>query len=157
MLTIELLTGQSPFSRENEENDQNVISRRIQEDEPNIPPTVNPFLHSCAFHQSNPLTFQIGKDARDFIEKLLKKKPQQRLGYKHDAEDIKKHRFFKSIDWNKLQLRKCPAPINLNFESPEDCSQFAKEFTDQDPVEKPAERLPKGPRHFRSKFFPREV
>lgn len=41
VLVIELLTGQSPFSRENEENDQNVISQRIQKEEPNIPSTVS--------------------------------------------------------------------------------------------------------------------
>lgn len=45
VLTIELLTGQSPFSREGEESNQSVISARIQKEAPNIPATVS---FSCA-------------------------------------------------------------------------------------------------------------
>lgn len=40
VLTIELLTGQSPFSREGEESNQQVISNRIQKEAPNIPASV---------------------------------------------------------------------------------------------------------------------
>lgn len=41
MLTIELLSGQSPFSREGEESNQSLISERIQNQPPNIPTTVS--------------------------------------------------------------------------------------------------------------------
>lgn len=41
VLTIELLTGQSPFSRDGEESNQSVISERIQNEPPNIPATVS--------------------------------------------------------------------------------------------------------------------
>lgn len=41
VLTIELLTGQSPFSREGEESNQSVISERIRNDPPMIPDNVS--------------------------------------------------------------------------------------------------------------------
>lgn len=40
VLIIELLTGQSPFSREGEESNQQVISERIQNSPPTIPEIV---------------------------------------------------------------------------------------------------------------------
>lgn len=44
MLTIELLSGQSPFSREGEDSNQSLISERIQNDPPNIPDSVSAFI-----------------------------------------------------------------------------------------------------------------
>jgi len=41
VLIIELLTGQSPFSREGEESNQQVISERIQNSPPTIPEIVS--------------------------------------------------------------------------------------------------------------------
>jgi hypothetical protein len=82
---------------------------------------------------------------------LLKKNPSERLGFVNDAEDIKKHRFLRKIDWHKLKTRQYKAPISLEFKSPDDCSQFADEFTTQAAVEKAAEKLPRGPKHFKSK------
>jgi classical protein kinase C/novel protein kinase C epsilon type len=44
---------------------------------------------------------------------LLNRNPQRRLGAsKYDAEDIKKHAFFRSIDWEAAARRdlKVPAP-----------------------------------------------
>lgn len=40
VLMIELLTGQSPFSRDGEESNQSQISERIQNEPPNIPASV---------------------------------------------------------------------------------------------------------------------
>lgn len=45
----------------------------------------------------------VSPDASDLLTKLLQKNPKKRLGYgKNDAEEIKKHKFFKDIDWKKL-------------------------------------------------------
>lgn len=41
MLIIELLSGQSPFSREGEDSNQQLISERIQRQPPVIPAIVN--------------------------------------------------------------------------------------------------------------------
>lgn len=97
---------------------------------------------------------QIGKDARDLITKLLHKSPSQRLGSRNDAEDLKKHRFFKQLDWKKLKLKMYKAPIIPDLKGGDDVSQFAADFTDKDPSDKPAEppTAPNAHRFFRSKF-----
>jgi hypothetical protein len=41
----------------------------------------------------------------------LKKKPIERLGSKGEAEEIKKHPWFKSINFNDLMEKKLVAPF----------------------------------------------
>ena len=43
--------------------------------------------------------------AKDLIVKLLNRNPKKRLGAVGGAEEIKKHPFFKCIDWEKLHQR----------------------------------------------------
>jgi len=38
-------------------------------------------------------------EARSLLNGLLQIKPEKRLGYQNDAEDIKNHEFFKFVDW----------------------------------------------------------
>jgi len=49
-------------------------------------------------------------DAKDLVRKLLRKAPNTRLGY-NGADEVKRHPFFKSIDWGKLARRELPSPI----------------------------------------------
>ena len=35
----------------------------------------------------------------------MNRDPRRRLGYKNDAEDIKKHVFFKSINWDDVMQK----------------------------------------------------
>ncbi len=50
-------------------------------------------------------------DALDLIVKLLNRDPKQRLGAgPGDAEEIKTHPFFKSIDWETAMARKLKPP-----------------------------------------------
>lgn len=72
---------------------------------------------------------------------MLEKSPNRRLGYRTDAEELKRHKFFKNIDWAKLKKKLYKAPIIPELRDGEDVSQFAEDFTKQDPVEKPAEPL----------------
>ncbi|KAG5679071.1 hypothetical protein PVAND_008668 [Polypedilum vanderplanki] len=123
VLIIELLSGQSPFSRENEESNQQIISERIQHSAPNIPDTV-------------------GDEARDLILKLLEKDPKKRLGYVNDAADIKNHRFFRNIDWNILKEKSYTAPMIPKVCDKYDVSQFSEDFTNQPPVDGPADNGP---------------
>ena len=53
---------------------------------------------------------------KDLIEGLLCVDPKNRLGSKNDAEDIKKHPFFKEINWEEVKKRKYKTPITPNFE-----------------------------------------
>jgi len=50
------------------------------------------------------------KAARDLIKKLLVINPRKRIGY----EQIKKHKFFKDINWEKIELRKIKPPFVPN-------------------------------------------
>ncbi|CAB0005928.1 unnamed protein product, partial [Nesidiocoris tenuis] len=77
VLTYELLTGASPFTVEGERNNQQEISRRILRVNPPIPEDLSP-------------------EVSDFISKLLIKNPRERLGGGvEDAEELKRHAFFK--------------------------------------------------------------
>lgn len=44
-------------------------------------------------------------DARQIILLLLNRNPQKRLGAQNDAEEVKQHEFFASIDWDKILQR----------------------------------------------------
>jgi len=48
--------------------------------------------------------------AKDIILRLLNRNPKKRLGTITGADEIKKHPFFKNIDWNKLYNRSYRAP-----------------------------------------------
>lgn len=82
---------------------------------------------------------QIGEDARDFIERLLQKNPQERLGFQNDAEDLKRHKFFKRIDWLKLKSKKIPTPMKPALSGEDDVSQFSVDFTNELPVDREVE------------------
>lgn len=47
---------------------------------------------------------------KDILGKFLEKNPKKRLGYK-GAEDVKKHPFFKDVDWEALLNREIPPPF----------------------------------------------
>jgi hypothetical protein len=46
----------------------------------------------------------------DFINRLIQRKPEYRLGYKGIAE-IKYHPFFKNVDWEKLSKKQYISPF----------------------------------------------
>ncbi|KAJ2510414.1 hypothetical protein GGI11_005284 [Coemansia sp. RSA 2049] len=73
-------------------------------------------------------------DAKDLIIRLLRKKPSQRLGYgRSGMQNIKKHRFFRNINWEVLEKRhesQVP-PIVPVIDGDADVSNFAAEFTSQ--------------------------
>lgn len=61
---------------------------------------------------------------------ILVKDPDRRLGGGcRDADEIKRHPFFLSIDWKALAERRLPAPFRPNIRDELDTSNFAEEFT----------------------------
>ena len=52
----------------------------------------------------------ISNNLKDLINKLLKKKFNERLGYENGFEDIKKHEFFKGFNFDDLLSKKIEAP-----------------------------------------------
>jgi serine/threonine protein kinase len=61
------------------------------------------------------------------IIKLLNKDPEKRV----DAKDIKKHEFFKGINWEMLKRKEYKSSLKLEFDSNIDVRYFNKEFTDK--------------------------
>jgi serine/threonine protein kinase len=47
---------------------------------------------------------------KDLLKKLLEKNPKKRIG---NAEEIKKHKFFKEIEWNELEFKRINPPLDL--------------------------------------------
>lgn len=58
---------------------------------------------------NQPIRFpeSISPAAKDLLTKLLDRKPQQRLGARKGASEIKAHPFFDGIDWQQILQRKC--------------------------------------------------
>ena len=120
VLTYELLTGASPFTVEGDRNTQPDISKRIL----NLEPMMPDFL---------------GPEVKDFILRLLIKDPRKRLGGgSTDAEEVKSHKFFHSINWDDLLKRNIPAPFIPRISGLTDVSNFSEEFTSMPAVDTPS-------------------
>ncbi|KAE8586211.1 hypothetical protein XENTR_v10021594 [Xenopus tropicalis] len=120
VLMYELLTGASPFTVDGEKNSQAEISRRILKSEPPYPQ-------------------EMSEAVKDIIRCLLLKDPKKRLGCGPDGcDEIKKHPFFKSFNWDDLAAKKIPAPFKPIIKDELDVGNFAEEFTEMDPTYSPA-------------------
>lgn len=82
VLMVEMLTGLLPFSAPN----GNLKLKKILSEKPEI-------------------LKNISQDANDLIQQLLEKNPEQRLGYKNGANDLKSHQFFGNVDWKKMTMK----------------------------------------------------
>jgi len=72
----------------------------------------------------------ISAEARDLLGGLLVKDPRHRLGGgRNDAQDIMRHVFFASIDWDMLVQKKIPPPFKPQVLNETDTSNFDFEFT----------------------------
>ena len=74
----------------------------------------------------------MGPDAKDLLTRLLRKEPNKRLGgtKPKDLKTLKSHRFFRKIDWKKLEKREVEPPIQPMVTDPELAENFDNEFTD---------------------------
>lgn len=85
VILFELLTGIPPFNAEHPQTIfDNILNRKIPW--PDVPE-------------------EMSYEAMDLIDKLLTEDPNQRLGSKGAAE-VKRHPFFKDINWDTLQRQK---------------------------------------------------
>ena len=71
--------------------------------------------------------------ARDLIQKLMRRDPQQRLGYRKGVEEIMSHAFFESMDWEALFEKRILPPFKPLIKGKDDVSNFAAEFTSKTP------------------------
>ncbi|KAJ2416857.1 hypothetical protein GGI10_000634 [Coemansia sp. RSA 2530] len=109
ILLYEMLTGAVPFKGKAPAQ----VAKNIAKTKVNYPPYMTP-------------------DARDLIIRLLRKKPEQRLGYgAKGLEKIKKHRFFRKVDWERLERDhdSLTPPIVPVLSGDGDYSNFDTEFT----------------------------
>ncbi|KAJ5861561.1 AGC-kinase C-terminal [Penicillium soppii] len=107
-LGYDLLTGSPPFRANNHAKLQEKIVK-----------------------QKLVLPYYLGPDAKDLLTRLLRKEPSKRLGYhmQKDLQTIKKHRFFRKIDWVALERRELDPPIQPIVTDPALAENFSVDFT----------------------------
>jgi len=119
-LIYEMLTGLPPFYTEDEENMYHkIITAEID----------------FSKHHFTP-------EAQDIIKQFLIRDPNQRL---QDPNLIKRHPWFKSIDWEKLERMEITPPYIPPVKSADDVTHIDEEFLREDVNEAEDEEQPKGP------------
>ena len=110
-LGYDLLTGSPPFSGH--------THRRIEE--------------TIVHHKKINMPYYLSQDAKDLLTRFLRKDPRKRLGgnMPKDIKTIKAHRFFRKLDWKKLETRELEPPIIPLITDPELAENFSDEFTAQ--------------------------
>ena len=108
ILGVDLLTGSSPFHANNDMK----IREKILKSKLVLP-------------------YYLSPDAKDLLTRLLRKEPKKRLGatMPKDMQTIKGHRFFRKIDWKKLEKREMDPPIKPLITDPELAENFSTDFT----------------------------
>ncbi|KAK3515506.1 hypothetical protein QTP70_024197 [Hemibagrus guttatus] len=77
-------------------------------------------------------------EAQSLLRNLFKRNPSNRLGAGPDGvEEIKRHQFYASIDWNKLFRREIQPPFKPASGRPDDTFYFDPEFTAKTPKDSP--------------------
>ncbi|XP_065144320.2 ribosomal protein S6 kinase alpha-1 isoform X1 [Paramisgurnus dabryanus] len=115
VLMFEMLTGSLPFQGKDRKETMNLILKaRLG---------MPQFLSS---------------EAQSLLRALFKRNPINRLGSGSDgAEEIKRHAFFMTIDWNKLFRRELKPPFRPAVARPDDTFYFDSEFTSRTPKDSP--------------------
>uniref|UniRef100_A0A670IF96 Ribosomal protein S6 kinase n=1 Tax=Podarcis muralis TaxID=64176 RepID=A0A670IF96_PODMU len=78
----------------------------------------------------------LSPEAQSLLRMLFKRNPANRLG-PDGVEEIKRHPFFSTIDWNKLYRREINPPFKPATGRPEDTFYFDPEFTAKTPKDSP--------------------
>lgn len=72
------------------------------------------------------IPFYLSQEAKDLLLRLLKKSPQKRLT---DIEALKKHPFFRNVNWKDILERNFEPPIVPIVTDPQLAENFDSEFT----------------------------
>jgi CRP-like cAMP-binding protein/tRNA A-37 threonylcarbamoyl transferase component Bud32 len=106
ILLYEMVSGYSPFA-DHQHNDQAVICRKILKGDVVFP------------------SFVKDPDIKDLIRSLLVRDTSRRLGcLRGGAMDVKNHRFFRSIDWDKLYRKEITPAWKPKIRDSLDTSNF---------------------------------
>lgn len=110
-LIYEMLTGLPPFYSQN----INLMYQKI----------LNGELRFPSF---------ISAEAQSLLEGLLTRDPEKRLGSAQEgSNEVKRHPFFKDIDWAKLEKKEIEAPFKPKVKDVMDVSQIDTVFTGERP------------------------
>lgn len=70
--------------------------------------------------------------AKDLIRRLLTTDKMKRLGnLRGGAEDVKRHKWFRGVDWNELYMKQIPSPIPVRISFAGD-SRYYESYPEQD-------------------------
>jgi serine/threonine protein kinase len=47
----------------------------------------------------------VSPELQDLLKKLIEKDPNNRIGHQADSDEIKKHSWFRSINWDRIKKR----------------------------------------------------
>jgi len=111
VLLFEMLTGQSPFHGETEDE----LFESIVKEQPFYPKNLSREAISC-------------------LNALLERNPRLRLGMPECPRGgIRAHVFFKSVMWSRLEKRQAPPPFKPSVKNVTDVANFDDDFTMERP------------------------
>ncbi|XP_052183460.1 serine/threonine-protein kinase AtPK2/AtPK19-like [Diospyros lotus] len=116
ILLFEMLTGQPPFTHANRKKlQEKIIKERVK-----LPPRLTSEAHSL-------------------LKGLLQKEPSRRLGRgPKGADEIKNHKWFRSINWKKLDARELEPKFKPHVNGKDCTANFDKCWTAMPPDDSPA-------------------
>ncbi|CAH2297365.1 Serine threonine- kinase N2 [Pelobates cultripes] len=115
-----MLCGRFPFTGKDRETE---ISYKVVNTEPDYPEFLS-------------------LEALSIIKSLMNKNSRSRLGARIGASAVKKHPFFKGVDWSALLFKNIINPFVPSIAGPGDVSHFDRAFTTLDPILTPPEESP---------------
>ncbi|OMP07094.1 hypothetical protein COLO4_07632 [Corchorus olitorius] len=125
ILLYEMLTGQPPFTHPSRQK----LQQRIIQEKIKLPPFLSTEAHSL-------------------LKGLLQKEPSRRLGSgPSDGDEIKKHKWFQSINWKKLEAREIQPKFKPDVNGKECIANFDKCWTTMPADDSPAS-TPTAGEHF---------
>ncbi|GAB2300779.1 Serine/threonine-protein kinase AtPK2/AtPK19 [Dionaea muscipula] len=115
VLIFEMLTGKPPFVGNREKIQQKIVKDKIK------------------------LPGYLTSEAHALLKGLLQKDPSKRLGGgATGSEEIKRHKWFKRINWKKLEARELNPSFRPEVAGNHCTSNFEKRWTDMPVVDSPA-------------------
>ncbi|XP_057852311.1 serine/threonine-protein kinase AtPK2/AtPK19 [Cryptomeria japonica] len=126
VLLYEMVTGQPPFTHNNRQK----LQDKIIKDKIKLPSYLTSEAHSL-------------------LKGLLQKDPSKRLGSGvNGSDEIKRHKWFKIINWKKLDAREIQPTFRPNVSGKDCIANFDERWTNMPPQDSPAS-TPKSDEYFK--------
>jgi serine/threonine protein kinase len=75
---------------------------------------------------------QVTQQARDFLEALLQKNPNKRLGATRGINELKEHAYFSDVNWKTLHKEPAPPAFVTSQSKKIDDSRFPKAYKEDE-------------------------